>query len=81
MGLSVTPSLWPRRNAALSRSQVLAQLSTGLYVEGLNFPDHLELIQMFSDLTRQKVMNFFCFLMLLLSSNFYLMKNEKSRNV
>ena len=54
MSLSVTPSLWPRRIAANGYSQALAELSTKPHVEGLNFPDHLERIQMLSDLTRQK---------------------------
>ncbi len=53
MGLSVTPSLWPRRIATKGRSQVISELSTGPHVEGLNFPVHLERIQMLSDLTRQ----------------------------
>jgi len=69
MGLSVTPSLWPRRNAANGRFQVLAELSTGPYVEGLNCPDYLERNQILSDLTRLKVMILSCFLMLLLGSN------------
>ena len=54
MSLSVTPSLWPRRIAANGCSQVLSELSTKPHVEGLNFPDHPERIQMLSDLTRQK---------------------------
>ena len=53
MGLSVTPSLWPRRIAAKGRSQVISELSTEPHVEGLNFPDHPECFQMLSDLTRQ----------------------------
>ena len=54
MSLSVTSSLWPRRIAANNPSQDLADLSTKPHVEGLNFPVHLEHIQMISDHTRQK---------------------------
>jgi hypothetical protein len=57
MGLSVTPSLWPRRIATKGCSQVISQLSTEPHVEGLNFPVHPERIQMISDLTRQNYRN------------------------
>ncbi|MBA7501007.1 hypothetical protein ES705_21048 [subsurface metagenome] len=55
MSLSVTSSLWPRHIAANTPSQDLADLSTKPHVEGLNFPVHLEHIQMISDYTRQKI--------------------------
>ena len=54
MSQSVTPSLWLRRITANNLSQALADLSTKQHVEGLNFPVHLEQIQMMSDNTRRK---------------------------
>jgi len=52
MSLSVTPLLWLRRIATNNLTQDLADLSTKQHVERLNFPVHLEHIQIMSDHTR-----------------------------